>query len=192
MTKAFEIPSTPCKLAHINNRVEKHGDAEVPAVDIKFTGIVFTKDMLIEFTGDKHAWNLMFETKKGAAVEPTQQYFDRVRYFDGKFEGCNASIRFGMQTAENELEDVKVSKISFEPLTGGNTAVSLLVQYELDDTSICADLAEYQTREVHLGLVFGSKVDSAAKKQGNLPLGEQGQDKPVNKFGEGEAPPATH
>lgn len=178
MTKAaFEIPSTPCKLAHINNRVEKHGDSEVPAVDIRLTGIVFTKDMLIEFTGDKQAWNLMFETKKGAAVEPTQPYFDRKRHYDGKFEGCNATIRFGLQTEENELEDVKVTKIDFEPLTGGNTAVGLTVQYELDDTQICADLAEYQTREVHLGLVFGPKVSAESKKQASLPLGEKGQDK---------------
>lgn len=171
---AFEIPSTPCKLMHVNMRTEKHGDSDVPCVDLKFAGIVFTKEQLIEFTGDKHAWNLMFEQKKGAAVEPTQPYFDPERYYPGKFEGCVAEIRFGLQTDTNELEDVKIKDIHFTALVGGNTAMRCTVQHELDDTEICADFAEYMGREVHIGIVFGEKADPNAKKQGNLPLGEKG------------------
>lgn len=188
--QAFEIPSTPCKLIHVNMRTEKHGDSDVPCVDLKFDGIIFTKDMLIEFTGDKHVWNLMFEQKKGTAVEPTQQYFDLERKYVGKFEECNAEIRFGLQTDDNELEDVKVKDIYFTPLVGGNTSVRCTVQHELDDTEICADFAEYMGREVHLGLLFGKKADPNAKKQANLPLGD-GAEKPKAEK-EGEQSPAVH
>jgi hypothetical protein len=190
MTKAFEIPSTPCKLAHLNNRVEKHGDDGVPAVDLKFTGIILTKDMLNEFTGDKHCHNLMFEQRKGGAIEPTQQYLGRVRTFEADFVDCTASIVFGANPDEHELEDVKIKNITLEPLVGGNTSMNCTVQHELEDTDICAQFAEYQTREVHLALVFGKKAVED-KRQGKLPLDESKSAEKAKGDGTAEAP-AVH
>jgi hypothetical protein len=109
MTKAFEIPSRPARWRTSTSRREarRYG---VPAVDLKFTGIILTKDMLNEFTGDKHCHNLMFEQRKGGAIEPTQQYFGRVREFEADFVDCTATLVFGANPDEHELEDVKIKK----------------------------------------------------------------------------------
>jgi hypothetical protein len=194
--KPFELTARPCKIDNINPRVERHGDEEVPAVDIRLTGITLSKAELIRLTGDAQAWNLMFEEGKGGVIEPTLQCFDSTRYLEAKFEECHSTLRFGMQKTEHELDEHKIKSCAFKPLVGGMTELTLTIQYKLDDTKIMGPLTDYQGKEAHAAINFG-KVSEIEKRQGKLALNEGAEgedDKPKNRFGNGEAPdaPATH
>lgn len=185
--KPLELSSRPCTIANINPRVEKHGDDDVPAVDIKLTGITLGKAELIRLTGDSQAWNLMFEQEKaGAVIEPTLQWCDGWRYLNAKYVDCHSTIRFGMQKTEHELENHKIKGAAVRALTGGNAELMVTLQVSLeDDTSIMSRLTEYQGKESHVAITFG-EVDVNERKQGKLALNDT-EDKPTNRFGEGEA-----
>lgn len=191
--KPFEITSRPCIIDNVNLRTEKHGDDDMPAVDVRLSNIVIDKAELIRLTGDSEAWNLLFQQeKRGSVIEPTLQCFDSERYLVAKYEECQTKIRFGMQKAEHDFDDHKIKGISCKPLVGGMTAVTLTIQKALENTGICSDLAAYQGKEAHVEITLG-KVSEKEKRQGKLPLNEGGDsdDKPSNRFGADEQP-ATH
>ncbi len=188
--KPLELSSRPCMLDNVNLRTERHGEDEVPAVDIKLSNIMLKKDELIRLTGDKDSWNLMFEQEKsGSVIEATMQWCDGWRHLDAKFIECNSTLRFGMQKTEHEIENHKIKGAAVRALTGGSAELMCTLQVALEDTKIVAQLAEYQHKEGHVAITFG-KVDAGERKQGKLALNDE-TDKAPNRFGEGEAP-ATH
>lgn len=192
--KPLELDSRPCRIANVNPRVEKHGDEDVPAVDIKLVGVMLSKAELIRLTGDSQAWNLMFQQEKaGSVIEPTLQWADGWRYIDAKYIECASTLRFGMQKTEHEFDDHKVKGVAVRGVVGGLAECMLTIQHAFEgDTRVMAQLTEYQGKEAHVTLTFG-KVDEGEKRQGKLALNDE-DDKPANRFGNGEAPdaPATH
>ena len=191
--KPLELTARPCMIENVNLRRERHGDEDVPAVDVKLSNIILNKAELLRLTGDPDAFNLMFQqAKAGAVVEPTMQWCDGWRYLDAKYIECSSTLRFGMQKTEYELDDHKIKGAAVKALTGGSAELMLTLQVALeDDTRICAQLAEYQGKEGHVAITFG-KVDAGERRQGKLALNDDdGDGKPVNKFGDGEQP-ATH
>lgn len=181
-TQVLELDKRHATISHVNLREEKHGEDSVPAIDIKLTEIPLTKDELIAITHDKQAWNLMYVEEKGGLIRPSQPYFASKRPFDEKYVDCSAVLFLGIQGAEYELEDVKLSKITMEPTDGGTTSMDLTIQLELDDTEILSHLADQLGRECSVALTFGS-IDEGDKKQQKLPL---------NSTAGTDAPASTH
>lgn len=189
--KPLELTSRPCMIDNVNLRTERHGDDEVPAVDVKLSNIILKKDELIRLTGDKEAWNLLFEQEKaGSVIEPTMQWCDGWRFLGAKFIECSSVIRFGMQKTEHEFGNHKIKGAAVRALTGGSAELQCTLQVALDDTKVVAQLAEYQHKEGHVAITFG-KIDEGDRKQQKLALNDD-PEKSKNKFGEGEQQPATH
>src|SRR6185295_10566113 len=136
--KPLELTSRPCMIDNVNLRKEKHGEDDVPAVDIRLTGITLNKAELLRLTGDPQAWNLMFEQEKaGAVIEPAMQWCDAWRYLNTKFIECSSTLRFGMQKTEHELDDHKIKGAAVRALTGGSAELMVTLQVSLaDDTGI--------------------------------------------------------
>lgn len=191
--KPLELSSRPCMVDNVNPRTEKHGDDDVPAVDVKLSNIMLSKAELIRLTGDPQAWNLLFQQEKGTApVEPTLQCFDGERYLLAKFEECASTIRFGMQKTEHEFDNHKIKGISCKAVVGGLTAVTLTIQQSLDDTRITGHLHEYQGKEAHVAITFG-KISENEKRQKNLALNDEDDGDATSGRGVGDDPqPATH
>lgn len=179
-TAVIELDRRQAILDNVNLRPENHGDDIVPAVDIKLSGIPLNKVELNTLLGDKHAHDCLFNTAKaGSIVEPMFKQFQAFKLKD-KFEDCSATMSFGLAEDGYELDDVKITGVSLEPLAGGMTAMTVTLQHALEDTDIVGDLASYLRSECSIVLTFGTKAieDKKAKeKQGKLPLNE-GTDKP--------------
>lgn len=190
-TKALEIEPRHCRFTNLNIRLEKHGDDDVPAVDLKFEDLMLRKDELNRLLGEKFAHDALFRAaKEGGLIEPLFPMLAPLALED-KFEDCTATVAFGLNDDfTTELEDVKFRGVRLKPVSGGMTAITLTVQYELDDSELMSSLTEFLGRECKVGLVFGKKTE-AEKKQQKLALNDdQGA---VNKFGDGDGDaPATH
>jgi hypothetical protein len=188
--KPLELTSRPCKIDNVNLRVEKHGDDDMPAVDVRLSNIMLNKAEYIRLTGDAQAWNLLFEQERGGVVEPMQQYFEPARYLVAKWEECHSTIRFGMQKTEHEFENHRIKGAHVKGVVGGMVELTLTLQQSLEDTRIVAGLAEYQGKEAHVTITFGS-ISEVEKRQKKLPLNDEeadADDKPANRFGNNEQP----
>lgn len=186
MTKALELGKRQAHIAHINLREEKHGDDTVPAIDIKLEGVTLDKAELNALLGEKRAHDALFnQGKAGTLIEPVFKFFEPFKFTE-KFVDCQATLYLGIQAAEYELEDVRITGLKFTPMSGGSTAVTLTVQHELDDTEIVGALADQLGRECSVAISFG-KVDVEEKKQQKLALNDEA-DKALNRHGDNEAP----
>lgn len=168
----LELTKRHAKLAHINVREEKHGEESVPAVDIKLSEIMLEKDDLNALLAEKHAHGALFnQAKAGAIIEPVFKRFAPFQ-FNEKFVDCSAQVFLGLNGEGFELEDITVTRITLQPVSGGQTAMTLTLQHELDDTEIVSSLADQLGRECSVEITFG-KVDEAEKRQGKLALNSE-------------------
>lgn len=165
----LELTKRHAKLAHVNIREEKHGEDSVTAVDIKLTEIMLEKDDLNALLHEKHAHAALFnQAKAGSIIEPVFKWFAPFSFTE-KFIDCSAALYLGLNGEAHELEDVTLAKLVLEPLSGGQTALTITLQHSLEDAEILATLGEQLGRECSVAITFG-KVDEAEKKQAKLPL----------------------
>lgn len=172
MSKAvLDLPKRPARVAHINTRLEKHGESSVLCADIKIEGVHLEPDELNLLLDDKHAHNALFVTAKGKATEPMFRQLKRFE-LESKFEDCSASIFLGLSDDSVDFEDVKVAKVKLSPQVGGQTMVELTVQTEIEDTNDIASLLEHLDSEACVAITFGAKSKPEGKKaQKDLGLG---------------------
>jgi hypothetical protein len=191
MSKAIlELGKRHAKLSHVNIREEKHGDDSVPAIDIKLTEIMLEREDLNALLAEKHAHAALFnQAKAGTLIEPVFKRFAAFQFTE-KFVECSATLYLGLGDDEGrELEDVTLARISLQPLSGGQTQMTITLQHELDDSDILSTLGDQLGRECSVELTFG-KIDEQEKRQGKLALNST--DKPLNRHGEGESTETAH
>jgi len=173
-----------CKIGNsINTRAEKHGDEDVPACDIPLDGILLEREELNALLGDKAAHKSLFQYTKNAPDEPSFKAFKPFALKD-KFEECSVTLLLGISEMELELTGVKLANIKLEPLTGGQTALSLQVQTTCPVESMAQAIA-FLNAEIEAEITFGKKTEKSTKQR-ELPM----------TIGNGEASeaeqPATH
>ena len=130
----LKIDRRRCSIgSSINTRTEKHGEDDVTALDIPLVKIGLTAAELPEVMLEKHAYELLYNTRKGRPDEPIWSRFHPLT-FAQKIEGVNVWSYLGRKTLKRK--GVTLAKVRIEPQIGGVTFLSVQVQCTptLDDT----------------------------------------------------------
>jgi hypothetical protein len=171
----MHLKSRICLLgSSINTRTEKHGDDDVPAIDIPITGFALVGAELAEITGDVHAHRALFDKSKNP-VEPIFNCF-RPLALVHKFEGCTARFILGLGREELVLADCKVARVKLEPNLGGLTSADFLIQSTPDDLAAMARLMAFMGHDIELEVELGNKAEKAKANQQNLALDDESDD----------------
>lgn len=177
-SKAIIIGDMPCKLGPSTNcRTEKHGEDDVPAVDIPLVGLMLDKAQLNNLFGAL-TWESLYD-QQGAGKVPTVLHPEHApRKLTTKFVG-SATLIFGPNQSDVVLDDVTLSKFKAEPTEGGMTAVSLMVQAHENVEKFVAKIIARQNTEISVLLEVGDSVQRAKSKQAELPMSHNaGENKP--------------
>jgi hypothetical protein len=112
----------------INTRTEKHGEENVPGIDIPITEVMLTKEELNALLQDPDAHDAFFTDERGDQLEPR---FVLLSAFSiaGKFSGAKVTLAPPVGDGEAlVLKPAKVSKMVLVPQVGGLTAMSCTIQ----------------------------------------------------------------
>jgi len=149
----------------INTRVEKHGDEDVTAFDIPLDEIMLDAGELAALLGEPHAHTLLFDTSN----IPHEPIFRMLKDFrlKEKIDSADVTLFIGLERVPIKFTDVKLARISIEPMVGGLTRLAVQVQ--------CTPNLESKV----LGLLFeklGAEIDVEISSEGHgaqaqLPLG---------------------
>lgn len=145
---------------NLSTRREKHGDENPPAKDLRLKNILLTKEELNEFFDDKHAWDMLYNERKGKPAEPFWAQKLGALPVPGKWRESIASISFGLKPYECTFTDARLSRASLEPQVGGLTAMTLTLSCL--KSNIGGDLAsldDYLDAMVTVSLEFGEAAD---------------------------------
>lgn len=163
------ISKRPCKIGgHMNARTEKHGDEDVPALDIALEGIMLMAQELNALLEDPMAHRHLFQTQNGKLHEPTFTKFKPFVLRDA-YEGATVRIVVGLRNDEITLADCRLRRITLEPKTGGMTQLSLSVAARPDE-DVMAVLLRYMGSDADVA-ISGATVAAKGGKQKDLPLG---------------------
>jgi hypothetical protein len=173
----FQLTQRPAQIGpSINVRTEKHGEENVPAVDIPVTDIFLDKDEFNGLMQDEDAHDAFFTDDRGKQLEPRFQGIAAISLSD-KFTGARVTIKRNGSDAENlVLKPAKISKVKLEPQVGGLTLVSFTVQGNPSDHTDVLALLNCKCRIQ----VIGANLEEKAPDQPELGLDHvnQGEDAP--------------
>jgi hypothetical protein len=174
----FQLTQRPAQIGpSINVRTEKHGEENVPAVDIPVTDIFLDKDEFNGLMQDEDAHDAFFTDERGKQLEPRFQGIAAITLSD-KFTGARVTIKRNGSDAENlVLKPAKIAKVKLEPQVGGLTLVSFTVQGNPSDHTDVLALLNCKCRIQ----VIGASLEEKAPDQPELGLDHVNQ-------GEGDAP----
>ncbi|MEI7446599.1 MAG: hypothetical protein WCK28_17045 [Burkholderiales bacterium] len=161
----FSLSNARAKVRNVNLRAEKHGDEEVPAVDVAFeldrpsTDLAMfgsqLRDSLFWCDPAHQAPGLLDE------IDPNSQKPNlRNPMLKGPFKvdrayvGCEVTIDYGLGGDSNiVLDPVKVNGVKVEPVEGGSVRLSLRVQASKVDEKTAGRLAMMIDRETSITVV---------------------------------------
>lgn len=170
------ITKRPCKIGgHMNARTEKHGDEDVPALDIALDGIMLTAEELNALLEDPTAHRALFQSQNGKLTEPTFAKFKPFVLKDS-YDDATVTIIVGLRNDEITLHGCKLRRITLEPQTGGMTKLSLSVgaRPELEEIPT---LFDYMNHDADVEIA-DAKVATKGRKQGELALSTDGDAEP--------------
>lgn len=132
MPYAFPTPTT-VKLAHINMRLEKHGDESVTALDLKFIRTAANSELSM-FHPKLQAmlyWRSKATTDQ-RDIEGVEQILPDLRFplLGTLVWDLDFTARIAIQTGTGELvlNPVKVNAFRIDPLQGGSVEITFRVQ----------------------------------------------------------------
>jgi hypothetical protein len=153
----------------VNSRTQKHGEENIPAMDIPLVAIMLTQAELNELMNEPLTAVAWFNDRKDGLAEPL---FKNVKHFSiiDTYESSSVTIGVGLKEQLFTLEDCKLVKIKLSPCVGGLTELKLTVQAKIDDTN--TPLFEFLSNDCNVEIEFGSiTADEKAKsKQPELNL----------------------
>lgn len=152
----------------INTRTEKHGEDDVTALDIPLREIVLAPAGLEELMPG--AGERLFDD----AHEPVFGRWKALTLRE-KIESANVTLWLGLAPTELAFTDVKLSRVTVTPTSGGGATLQCTVQVTPDLDESIAQLLEHLNRQVEVELVcenFGS--------QGELDLGGADSDEELD------------
>jgi hypothetical protein len=174
----FALTKRPAQIGpSINVRTEKHGEENVPAVDIPFTDIFLDKEEFNGLLQDEGAHDAFFTEERGKQIEPRFQGIAAISLSD-KFTGARVTFTRNGADAENiVLKPAKISKVKLEPQIGGLTLISFTVQGNPSDYTDVLGLLNCKCRIQ----VIGANLEEKAPESPELPMdhvsqGEEGEE----------------
>lgn len=177
----------------VNVRTEKHGDDDVPAIDVTVSGIMLEPEELNALLEDPKAYDALFRRDDQDFPQPT---FPQLKPFslESKFEGVLVQLHVGPKPSIIELTDTKLNRVTLTPQPGGQTALSVQVQATPSE-KVIGQVSTYMNHEVSVELSGGEKAKPKDANQANLPLqmgGDTPPPAPANGKKRGRAAPAAH
>lgn len=121
------------RAAHIgvsfNGRRERHGDEDMPALDIKLEGIVLGEKEFNSLLGDPHAEEAFFDPpgKRSTQVVPRFPKLDALKLKD-KIENVKVSIWLDGKDVPVVLAACDLAKVTLTPQDGGTVSLACQVQ----------------------------------------------------------------
>jgi hypothetical protein len=162
--KPLELDKRPCHLGpSLNNRREKHGTENVPALDFSLTGYLLTKPELDKLVGQGF-WNSRYETRSGG--QPPAPAWKKMRgeKFGEKLE-ADVTLSF-LSDSEKPvvITEAKVGKLDFDYQVGGLTACDLTISTAQDDVDV-NKLRRHMDGEISVEITLREpKPEKGAKK----------------------------
>lgn len=178
--KPISLDKRPCHLGpSINNRREKHGTENVPALDLGIEGYLLSKQELDKLVGQGF-WNSRYETR--SAGQPAAPAWKKIKSekFSEKLE-ADLVISFLSESVKPiEITEAKISKLEFEYQIGGLTACNFTVSTSQDDVDV-NKLRRHMDGEISVVLTLREpKPEKAA------PVAGQDEPELPMKHGEGD------
>lgn len=174
------LSSRACQLgSSVNLRTEKHGDDDVPAVDIPIGGIMLNSKDLNELMGLPTAHDTLFDTVRGHKEPALPQVRDLV--LREKVVGADVCIRIQSTGPAKEitLRDCKLKSLTLAPLSGGATALALTVQTSGDHVPATIGLlAAHLNGHINVEITEGTSAETKPA-QGELPVNSLEEDPPI-------------
>jgi hypothetical protein len=186
--KHLSLRMMACKLGgHVNVRVERHGDDDVPACDITIAGLML-KASEFNLLVDDDAYDALWcadDDGKPNVEEPLFKRFKPLQLKD-KYAECTAEFVLGLEEAEIALKDITIARIRFEPQVGGLVQTSVQLQCTPPAEDMAKLIAFLNSDTCTVKLTFGKKAEADdQQKDLSLEVIDGGA-------GDGEQPPATH
>lgn len=141
----------------INTRTEKHGEEDVPGLDIPLSGIMLTREELCVVLQDEAAFDSLFTTSRGSQHEPRFQNIKALQ-MDSKLEDAKVTLVLD-DDAPLIFKPAKISKITLEPQIGGLTAMSCTVQGNPSDHLDVIGMLNSKCRVTILNAKMGEKPE---------------------------------
>lgn len=153
----------------INTRTEKHGEEDVPGLDIPVSGVFLDADELGIILEDADAHKSFFTGTKSAAPEPRFENLAPLK-LEGKLEGAKVVIQVGEHSLV--LKPAKVKSITLEPQVGGMTLMSATIQ---GNPSANTDILELLNAKCRIAIT-GATREEKPENEPELPLGHDIQE----------------
>ncbi|SRR5579871_4409902 len=154
---------------HGNLRTEKHGDADVLAVDISVVFGLYEKELEKLLGVGSH--NALYTRELTTGPEPRFRTMKPLQIED-KIEKVDVTMRLGLSRHEITFNDCKLGSITLTPETGGMTRCKLQIQAHPVDEQL-GELSVHLNHEIEIDLKGGriGKEDATPKAdQSALPL----------------------
>jgi hypothetical protein len=168
----FGITKRPAQVGpSINTRTEKHGEENVPGVDIPLSAIFLEKDEVNNLLQDPDAYDALYTEDRSKQLEPRFLTIEPIRLSD-KFTGARVtiSVNGAGEGTDLVLKPAKISKIALSPQVGGLTLMSCTVQGNPSDHTDVLALLNLKCRVQILG---ANLEETAAEPE--LPLDHKDQ-----------------
>ena len=189
------LDSRPARIGpSINSRSEKHGEEDVPAMDVPIIALMLTKAELNALMRDRTIWDRWFNERKDKLPEPANRNLKPYGLRD-KYEHSTARILVGLDNDRVfAFNDCDLSKISLTPQVGGLTELHVTIQALINDSN--TSLFEFMAKDCSVELSFGD-LEKEKKKNANQPelnldaRGDEAEPKPKRTRAEkinGDAP----
>ena len=154
----FVLTKVTATVAHLNTRLEKHGEEDVLAADIKFTTDVpntfldkLSPGLLVSLyrhEGETPGEQLGIDSEHRPVLRYPQ--IDAIKW-DGKIEAAEVVLH-GKNKAENTVLEANVTKLHLVCKEGGTVTATFLLQMLVDSTLV-AQWSELLGKSVKLSVI---------------------------------------
>lgn len=152
----FDLARKNCKLQHLNTRIEKHGDEDVLACDLRFEYTCsnleldrFSPDLMYAlFKRDDDKLDLFQDGQTGAHLTVVRHPQIGVIKWDGaEIIGGTLTFDYGAPEKAIQFDGVTIGGYKIEPLQGGSIKILFRAQVNPahDQRAILMDLLELGT-----------------------------------------------
>lgn len=165
----FGVTKRPAQIGpSINTRTEKHGNENVPGVDIPVSGIFLEKAEVNTLLQDEDAYDALYTDNRSKQLEPRFMTIEPIKLSD-KFTGARVTI--AVNGEDLVLKPAKISKIALAPQVGGLTLMSCTVQGNPADHTDVLALLNLKCRIQ----IVGASLEEPDQTEPELPLNHQDQ-----------------
>lgn len=165
--QTFSLTKRPADTGgSINTRTEMHGKEQVPAHDIKVSGVIIDGPELVALTGCPSAYDALYMTNEEGLIVPRFICFAPLKLLH-KFTG--AGVQLWLPTGDYRFPGSSLKDIEAEGKTGGHTEISFKLQVT-EKNGEHLDVSSVLNQKIHIA-IRSAELDLKRDEEPELPLG---------------------